>query len=81
MLRGARRPLIVAGGGVIYSEATGALAAFAEATGIPVAETYAGKGSMPCDHPSAVGAIGVTGTDGANAMAREADVVLGIGTR
>ena len=81
VLRGARRPLIVAGGGVIYSEATGALAALAEATGIPVAETYAGKGSMPYDHPSSLGAIGVTGTDGANAMAREADVVLGIGTR
>ena len=81
VLRGARRPLIVAGGGVIYSEATGALRALVEATGIPVAETYAGKGAMPYDHPSALGAIGVTGTDGANAMAREADVVLGVGTR
>jgi 3D-(3,5/4)-trihydroxycyclohexane-1,2-dione acylhydrolase (decyclizing) len=81
VLRGARRPLLVAGGGVIYSEATGALRALVEATGIPVAETYAGKGSMPHDHPSALGAIGVTGTDGANAMAREADVVVGVGTR
>jgi 3D-(3,5/4)-trihydroxycyclohexane-1,2-dione acylhydrolase (decyclizing) len=81
VLRGARRPLLVAGGGVIYAEATGALAALVEATGIPVAETYAGKGSMPYDHPSALGAIGVTGTDGANAMAREADVVVGVGTR
>ncbi|HEV2922056.1 MAG TPA: thiamine pyrophosphate-binding protein, partial [Actinomycetota bacterium] len=81
VLRGARRPLLVAGGGVIYSEATGALRALVEATGVPVAETYAGKGSMPYDHPSALGAIGVTGTDGANAMAREADVVVGVGTR
>ncbi len=81
VLRGARKPLLVAGGGVIYAEATGALAALVEATGIPVAETYAGKGSMPYDHPSALGAIGVTGTDGANAMAREADVVVGVGTR
>jgi 3D-(3,5/4)-trihydroxycyclohexane-1,2-dione acylhydrolase (decyclizing) len=81
VLRGASRPLLVAGGGVIYAEATAALAALVEATGIPVAETYAGKGSLPYDHPSALGAIGVTGTDGANAMAREADVVVGVGTR
>jgi 3D-(3,5/4)-trihydroxycyclohexane-1,2-dione acylhydrolase (decyclizing) len=80
-IRQARRPLIVAGGGVIYSEATDALRALAEATGVPVAETYAGKGSMPYDHVSALGAIGVTGTDGANATAREADVVIGVGTR
>jgi 3D-(3,5/4)-trihydroxycyclohexane-1,2-dione acylhydrolase (decyclizing) len=81
VLRAARRPLIVAGGGVIYAEATDALRALVEATGIPVAETYAGKGSLPYDHHSSLGAIGVTGTDGANAMAREADVVLGVGTR
>ena len=81
VLRGARKPLLVAGGGVIYAEATGRPRALVEATGIPVAETYAGKGSMPYDHPSALGAIGVTGTDGANAMAREADVVVGVGTR
>jgi 3D-(3,5/4)-trihydroxycyclohexane-1,2-dione acylhydrolase (decyclizing) len=81
VLRSARRPLIVAGGGTIYAEATDALLALVEATGVPVAETYAGKGSIPYDHPSALGALGVTGTDGANAMAREADVVLGIGTR
>jgi 3D-(3,5/4)-trihydroxycyclohexane-1,2-dione acylhydrolase (decyclizing) len=81
VLRSARRPLIVAGGGVIFSEATGALRAFAEATGIPVAETQAGKGSLPYDHPLAVGAVGATGTTAANALAREADVVLGIGTR
>jgi len=80
-LRGARRPLLVAGGGVIYSEATGALRAFVEATGIPVAETQAGKGSLPYDHPQAVGAIGVTGTTAANALARDADVVIGVGTR
>jgi 3D-(3,5/4)-trihydroxycyclohexane-1,2-dione acylhydrolase (decyclizing) len=81
LLRGARRPLIVSGGGTIYSEATGALRELAEATGIPVAETQAGKGSLPYDHPCAVGAIGATGTTAANALARDADVVLGVGTR
>jgi 3D-(3,5/4)-trihydroxycyclohexane-1,2-dione acylhydrolase (decyclizing) len=81
LVRASRRPLIVAGGGVLYSEATDALVAFATATGIPVGETQAGKGSMPYDHPGALGAIGVTGTPGANVMAREADLVLGIGTR
>src|SRR4051794_10437224 len=80
-LRGARRPLIVAGGGTIYAGATGALRSFVEATGFPVAETQAGKGSLPYDHPSAVGAIGATGTTAANALAHDADVVLGIGTR
>ena len=81
ILRTARRPLIVAGGGVIYSEATEALRAFVEATGVPVAETQAGKGSLSYDHLQAVGAIGVTGTTAANALARSADVVVGIGTR
>lgn len=81
LLHGAQRPLIVAGGGVIYSEATEVLRIFAEATGIPVAETQAGKGCLPYDHPQAVGAVGVTGTTAANALARDADVVLGIGTR
>jgi 3D-(3,5/4)-trihydroxycyclohexane-1,2-dione acylhydrolase (decyclizing) len=81
LLRGARRPLIVSGGGTIYAEATEALRELAEATGVPVAETQAGKGSLPYDHPSAVGAIGATGTTAANALAREADVVLGVGTR
>jgi 3D-(3,5/4)-trihydroxycyclohexane-1,2-dione acylhydrolase (decyclizing) len=81
LLRSAERPLIVAGGGVIYSEATEALAAFAEATGAPVAETQAGKGALRYDHPLCVGAIGVTGTTAANTLARDADVVLGIGTR
>jgi len=80
-IREARVPLIVAGGGVLYSEATQMLARFAEATGIPVCETQAGKGALPFDHPQNVGAIGVTGTPGANILAREADLVLGIGTR
>ncbi|GAB3975684.1 3D-(3,5/4)-trihydroxycyclohexane-1,2-dione acylhydrolase (decyclizing) [Actinoallomurus acanthiterrae] len=81
LLRGAERPLIVAGGGVVYSEAERELRAFAEATGIPVADTHAGKGAVPWDHPCAVGGIGSTGTSAANALAAEADVVLGIGTR
>ena len=81
LVRGARRPLIVAGGGVIYSEATQALEELVEATGIPVAETQAGKGSLPAGHPSALGAVGVTGTAGAIAMARDADLVIGVGTR
>jgi 3D-(3,5/4)-trihydroxycyclohexane-1,2-dione acylhydrolase (decyclizing) len=81
VLRSAKRPLIVAGGGVIYAEATEALRHFVEATGIPVAETQAGKGSLRYDHPLSVGAVGATGTTAANALAREADVVLGIGTR
>jgi 3D-(3,5/4)-trihydroxycyclohexane-1,2-dione acylhydrolase (decyclizing) len=80
-LRAARRPLLVAGGGVIYSEASGALRRFAEATGIPVADTQAGKGALAWDHPGAVGGVGATGTPAANALAREADVVLGVGTR
>jgi len=80
-IRAARAPLIIAGGGVLYSEATAALRALAEQTGIPVAETQAGKGAMPYDHPLAVGAVGVTGTPGANILAREADLVIGIGTR
>jgi 3D-(3,5/4)-trihydroxycyclohexane-1,2-dione acylhydrolase (decyclizing) len=81
LLRGAQRPLIVSGGGTIYAEATDALRSFAEATGIPVAETQAGKGSLPYDHPQAAGAIGATGSTDANALAREADVILGVGTR
>jgi 3D-(3,5/4)-trihydroxycyclohexane-1,2-dione acylhydrolase (decyclizing) len=81
LVRGARRPLIVAGGGVIYSEATGALRAFAEATGIPVCETQAGRGALVSDHPLSLGAVGATGSTAANRLAREADVVIGIGTR
>lgn len=80
-IRTSERPLIIAGGGVIYSEATGALAAFAAQTGIPVAETQAGKGSLPYDHPQSLGAMGVTGTPGANIIAREADLVIVIGSR
>jgi 3D-(3,5/4)-trihydroxycyclohexane-1,2-dione acylhydrolase (decyclizing) len=81
LIRGARRPLIVAGGGLIYSRATDVLREFVEATGIPVAETQAGKGALRYDHPASVGAIGATGTAAANALAAEADVVIGIGTR
>ena len=81
MIREATSPLIVAGGGVIYSEATEALASFAESTGIPVGETQAGKGALQYDNPLSLGAIGVTGTPGANIIAREADLVIGIGTR
>ncbi len=81
LIRASRAPLVVAGGGVLYSEACGALADFASATGIPVAETQAGKGALRFDHLQAVGAMGVTGTRGANLLARDADVVIGIGTR
>src|SRR5262245_50945255 len=81
MIRAARRPLIIAGGGVLYSEATQALARFAEQTGIPVGETQAGKGSLAFDHPENLGAVGVTGTPGANIAAREADLVIAVGTR
>ncbi|HKP40061.1 3D-(3,5/4)-trihydroxycyclohexane-1,2-dione acylhydrolase (decyclizing) [Mycobacterium sp.] len=81
VIRSARKPLIVAGGGVIYSGATDALAAFTERTGIPVGESQAGKGSLPHVHPQSVGAIGSTGTTAANALAADADVVIGIGTR
>jgi 3D-(3,5/4)-trihydroxycyclohexane-1,2-dione acylhydrolase (decyclizing) len=81
VLRSARRPLIVAGGGVIYAEATESLRRFAEATGIPVADTQAGKGALLWDHPQAVGGVGSTGSAAANALAAEADVVLGVGTR
>ena len=81
MLRAAKTPLIIAGGGVIYSEATDALARFAAATGVAVVETMAGKGSLPFDHPEALGAVGVTGTPGANRLARDADVVIVVGSR
>lgn len=80
-IRAAEKPLIIAGGGVLYSEATAELRRFAESTGIPVCETQAGKGSLPHDHPQNVGAVGVTGTASANILAKEADLVLGIGTR
>jgi 3D-(3,5/4)-trihydroxycyclohexane-1,2-dione acylhydrolase (decyclizing) len=81
LIRAARRPLIVAGGGVLYSEATEALRRFVDATGIPVGETMAGKGSLLYDHPLNLGAIGVTGTFAANRVAADADLVIGVGTR
>ena len=80
-VRDARQPLIVAGGGVLYGQATAALQAFAERHGVPVAETQAGKGSLPWNHPLQMGAIGVTGAPGANELARDADLVLAVGTR
>ncbi|MEU9827896.1 3D-(3,5/4)-trihydroxycyclohexane-1,2-dione acylhydrolase (decyclizing) [Micromonospora chersina] len=81
IVRAARRPLVVAGGGVIYSGATGALRRFAEEHGVPVAESQAGTGALPHDHPLALGAVGVTGTTAANEIAAGADVVIGVGTR
>ncbi len=81
LLRGARRPLIIAGGGVRYSNAEEQLASFAQRFGVPVAETSAGKGSLSCEHELLVGGIGVNGTRAANALAAQADVVLCIGTR
>ena len=77
----AKRPFIIAGGGVIYSEATETLRGFVEKTGIPVGETMAGKGSLRYDHPLCMGAIGATGTLAANRFARDADLIIGIGTR
>ncbi|MFN6955261.1 MAG: 3D-(3,5/4)-trihydroxycyclohexane-1,2-dione acylhydrolase (decyclizing) [Acetobacteraceae bacterium] len=77
----AKRPLIIAGGGVKYAQAEAALAAFAEAHGVPVTETQAGKGSLAWDHPRNAGAIGVTGAASANGLAEAADMVLAIGTR
>lgn len=81
LLRQARRPLIVAGGGVRYSEAEDALRSLAHRTGVPVAETMAGKGSLNFDDARCLGAMGATGTAAANVYAREADVVMGVGTR
>ena len=80
-IRSAKKPMIVAGGGVIYSEAEAALKTFVHTTGIPVAETFAGKGSLPYDDPHNLGAAGATGTEGANTMSAEVDLVIGIGTR
>jgi 3D-(3,5/4)-trihydroxycyclohexane-1,2-dione acylhydrolase (decyclizing) len=81
LIRAARQPLIVAGGGVIYAEASAALLELVEATGIPVAETQAGRGALDSDHPLALGAVGATGTAAANRLARDADLVIGVGTR
>jgi 3D-(3,5/4)-trihydroxycyclohexane-1,2-dione acylhydrolase (decyclizing) len=80
-IRASRRPLIITGGGVLYSQASTVLAAFVEQTGIPVGETQAGKGSLVYNHPQNMGAVGATGTLAANRLAREADLVIGIGTR
>lgn len=80
-IRAAKRPVIVAGGGVLYSGAEHELAAFVEATGIPVGTSQAGGGSLVWDHPQSLGGIGATGTAAANAVAAQADVVIGIGTR
>lgn len=81
IIRSARRPLIIAGGGVRYSEAEEALGILAARTAMPVAETVAGKGNLPWDHPQAVGPVGVTGSTSANSLAADADVVVAIGTR
>ena len=80
-IRAAKKPLIVAGGGVLMSEASQALAAFVEKTGIPVAETQAGKGSLRWDHAQCMGAMGATGSLASNRLAYAADLVIGIGTR
>jgi 3D-(3,5/4)-trihydroxycyclohexane-1,2-dione acylhydrolase (decyclizing) len=81
LIKGSKKPVIIAGGGVLYSESTEILKSFAEVTGIPVAETFAGKGSLPYNHPRNLGAVGATGTPGANKITSEADLVIGIGTR
>ena len=81
LLRSAKKPLVISGGGVLYSEAEAELIDFCTRRGIPVGETQAGKSAMPVDHPLAMGAIGVTGTAAANALAAEADVIVGVGTR
>jgi 3D-(3,5/4)-trihydroxycyclohexane-1,2-dione acylhydrolase (decyclizing) len=80
-IRAARRPLVVAGGGVLYSGAEQQLDAFARDTGIPVGTTQAGGGSLVWDHPQSLGGIGATGTTAANRIAAEADLVIGVGTR
>jgi 3D-(3,5/4)-trihydroxycyclohexane-1,2-dione acylhydrolase (decyclizing) len=81
IIASAKKPFIIAGGGVIYSDATDALRQFVEATGIPIGETQAGKGSLPFDHPLNLGAFGASGTRWANEIGNDADVVIGIGTR
>ncbi len=80
-IRAAQQPVIIAGGGVLYSEATETLRNFVEQTGIPVGETMAGKGGLRYDNPLNLGAIGVTGTSAANIIAKETDLIIGIGTR
>ncbi|MER9334159.1 3D-(3,5/4)-trihydroxycyclohexane-1,2-dione acylhydrolase (decyclizing) [Mesorhizobium sp. M0293] len=80
-LKGAKKPLVIAGGGVLYSQASDELAKFVASAGIPVCETQGGKSSLPDEHPLNMAAVGVTGTSAANRLAEEADVVLAIGTR
>jgi len=81
LIKASKKPVIISGGGVIYSEATEILKKLTEYTGIPVAETFAGKGALPYNHPSNLGAAGATGTPGANEITQQADLVIGIGTR
>jgi len=81
LIKASKKPVIVSGGGVIYSEATEILKQLVERNGIPVAETFAGKGALPYNHPSNLGAVGATGTLGANEITEQADLVIGIGTR
>jgi len=81
VIRSARKPVLIAGGGAIYSEASAALEAFADATSIPVLDTQAGKGALSADHPLCLGGVGSTGNNAANTLAAEADVVIGVGTR
>ena len=81
LLRTAKKPFVICGGGVLYSDAERELIDFCARRGVPVAETQAGKSATPADHPLAMGAVGVTGTGAANALAAEADVIVGVGTR
>lgn len=81
LIRNSKKPMIIAGGGVIYSEASDELLRFIALTGIPVGETFAGKGSLPYDHPLNLGATGATGTEGSNVFSNEADLIIGVGTR
>jgi len=80
-VRASTSPLIIAGGGVLYANAEDTLAKFSSATGVPVAETQAGKGALAWDHPHALGSIGVTGSSAANAAAAQADLIIAVGTR
>lgn len=81
LIKNAKRPMIITGGGTIYSEATDILKSFVDQTGIPVGETFAGKGALPYDDPHNLGGTGATGTEGANYISERADLVIGIGTR
>ncbi|ESW83612.1 3D-(3,5/4)-trihydroxycyclohexane-1,2-dione acylhydrolase (decyclizing) [Mesorhizobium sp. C280B] len=81
VLKAAKKPLVIAGGGVLYSQASEELAKLVQGAGVPVCETQGGKSSLPDDHPLNMGAVGVTGTSAANRLAKEADVVLAVGTR